>query len=1011
MLHFSNFIRELIMTYQLNNFNPNLAQEKAITHPLAPLMILAGAGTGKTTTLIHRIVHMVENKNVEPSSILTITYTEKAAMELKKRIYELIGSNAEKMMITTFHGFCYGLVKELSPNAQNINLITEEELAFLLLKKFDDLGPFQSREFKKNPVQSIMDSFIPFFNRVRDELISIEDIMPGHEIENESEQAAQINDLTRIFPIFQSLKKKANLMDYGDMILSAYRMLNKSKTALHSIQVKYQNLIIDEFQDNNHALNAISSLIAKKRKSITVVGDEDQVIYSFRGASIHNVKQFRKLYHKEDHYLEIALEENYRSPQEILDLANASIQNNTERIEKKLFSALGYVNELPKVIYGEKPQQNQFILDEITKITAGGRKNNEIAILCRTNGQAKEIATFLKLYGIPVKERFPKFFELKIVQELYAWCLVVGGGQNKDIAFFKLLEKYTSTNFASNYFKEFEYKDKNSRLDHALKDNEALSPNFKKLCQTIVGLKNYSYPSNFKFARTAEESLNEIIKKTGILYPLNNRYNFDDKVNILNAGVFIKKTQDFVLKNPKKNSLIDFNIFFESILSLSKQNATMPKNISQFNCINIDTIHGSKGGEFPIVFIPYNRTASFPLNLSNKKTINNPPEEWLSYTLSSVLTNKEFHIEEERRLFYVSITRAKEKLYLLAPNRATSPFIKELSKDIVEKKEIIMNSNLTTKPYSKLRVQYEQLLQNSISRNEFNHASNYLKTIKRINDMEKGVEIDWGNDNWEQELQKEVELETYVSESLKEIKLSASSIQQYETCPLKYRFSKIDFIPQSSGKPALVFGNIIHRTLQKFHSPRQEKSKKNLLKILHQEWESEGFFYKEQEKEFLLQAKEMLDRYFDQEQITSNDIIAREKSFSFFIDEIKISGAIDRIDRTDSGIHVIDYKTNNAPSSAKGNMQLAIYSMYLESCDDKDIKGLPEKASLYFLRQEEKPIRSYSFSKEELDEKKNFIKNVANDIKQQRFQPKTGKHCDWCDYKNFICPSWQNERK
>ena len=183
------------------------------------------------------------------------------------------------------------------------------------------MGPFKSREFPRDPIQAVTNSFIPFFNRTRDELIELK----GKSIDVESldsEKCAQLSDLKRIYPIFHKCKETMNVVDYGDMILSAYELLNSNTTILQKVQSQYQHLIIDEFQDNNFALNEVIGLIAQKEHQITVVGDEDQVIYSFRGASIHNIHLFRKRYNKHSNYLEIALEENFRSNQEILNVAN-----------------------------------------------------------------------------------------------------------------------------------------------------------------------------------------------------------------------------------------------------------------------------------------------------------------------------------------------------------------------------------------------------------------------------------------------------------------------------------------------------------------------------------------------------------------------------------------------------------------------------------------------------------------------------------------------------------------
>ncbi len=987
------------MPYSSGNFNANPSQDSAITHPPAPLMILAGAGTGKTTTLIHRIIYLIQHHQADPQTILAITYTEKAARELKERIVSVVGQRAEKMTVSTFHAFCFNLVKDYKQSGGTPILLEESETAFLLLNRFNELGPFQSREFPRDPSRAVTESFIPFFNRTRDELIKPDEKSSDVDSQD-AEICAQLADLKRIYPIFQQWKSEMNVVDYGDMILTAFELLQSDQAILKKVQKQFQHLIIDEFQDNNFALNAITSLIANKHQQITVVGDEDQVIYSFRGASIHNIHIFRERYKSHSDYLEIALEENFRSNQEILDVANSSIKNNVDRVEKSLQSFEGMVDQKPTLFYCEKAGQNQAMVREINTITDRGRSFNEIAILCRTHGQATELTSFLQSYGIPVQSRFPRFFDISSVKDLNAWCQVIGGGKYQDISFYRLLTQSCSNQDVIEFFNQFDRKDPASRLEYALvhfSDHSLKS--FRDLCTTIIELRTHPKP------QSAEEVINSILEKTALLRPYNEQYTFDDQVTLMNGGLFIQKAQEFSRRNPGENSLRNFNVFMEALMASGKIRAFFSEGISAFNAVTVQTIHGVKGGEFPIVFIPYNRSASFPLNYRSEKKINHPPDEWLDYIKDTDLTPKEHHKEEERRLFYVAITRAQEQLYLLAPRRATSPFIKELPESLMEIIDMD-ESNHTPQPFSKLRAEYEQRLQKALSQNQFDKIGNLTDAIARIHILENEGDITWGESSWETELKEKLKGE-FQPTAPDQLYLSASSIETYKSCPMKYRLAKMDAIPESQSKPQLVFGNIIHRTLQRFHDQNETLTNERILQLMDEEWDSSGFFYPDQEKEFKLQGEEILNRYFSAFEINPPHVIAREEKFNFMIDDIKISGAIDRIDKTETGTQVVDYKTSNTTSSAKSSMQLAIYSMYLEQAEDSEFGGLPELASLYLLREEEKAVKSYAFQPEDLLAKEEEIITVATGIRNREFDPTTGRHCDWCDYKNFICPAWE----
>ena len=191
-------------------------------------------------------------------------------------------------------------------------------------------------------------------------------------------------------------------------------------------------------------------------------------------------------------------------------------------------------------------------------------------------------------------------------------------------------------------------------------------------------------------------------------------------------------------------------------MTIGKDRAKYPDQINKSFGVTIDTIHGSKGKEYPIVFIPYNRSGSFPLNFTSKKMLNRPPQEWMRYLSNTNLNEKEFHLEEERRLFYVAITRSKKKLYLLSPSKAMSRMIKELPESLMEKIEMKENSNQKEIPFSSLHVEYHQILQKSVSSNDFSLAKAALNSIERLNNIEKGLSVEWGNNEWEIDLKKKL---------------------------------------------------------------------------------------------------------------------------------------------------------------------------------------------------------------------------------------------------------------
>lgn len=989
------------MIYQRGTFTANASQSAAITHQLAPLMIIAGAGTGKTTTLLHRIYYLIEHYKLKPENILTITYTERAAKELKTRIVKNIGDTANAMTINTFHAFCYNIVKENQYSSNSTPILMEEgDAIYLFLQNFDELGPFESRLFVVNPIKSITKSFIPFINRLRDELINPRkksNPIIDEEIISE-ETIAQLNDLKRIYPLFQKWKKAQNFVDFGDMILDCYNLLKTNKSVLDNVRDKYKYIIIDEFQDNNYALNEVVSQIVGQSGQLTVVGDEDQVVYSFRGASKYNVTAFRNKYINHNNYAEIALEENFRSTQEILNVANDSISNAKNRDHKQLIAFGNKSGYKPHLIQAENKFHPMVIADIIKELSAN-YDYQDMAVLCRTKNQVKSIAEYLATENIPTRTYLINFFEIPEIKDLLAWCNLIAETEYQDSGLYRLISRLIDEDTANKIFNLYSKRNYTPRFEliQNIKNNE-----IQKLVNQVISLRELIPKKN------SSELVWEICVTSKILRPLLNSYEWKDQLSLLNLGQFINRSLSFTARHKNDNTLRSF-VNYMNVLQESKGIQTLypaDKYVSQTVLVN--TIHGVKGGEYPIVFIPYNRSASFPLNFKKSNLIERPPKEWLSYSTDNQLSLKEQHIEEERRLFYVSITRAKELLYLFAPIKATSIFIKELNKDLlkVSNMEIDTNKN-ETKTYSTLRNNYEKRLANALNQNQFSLAKDFLNAIERIDQIKKSETIIWGNSDWE------IELKSHLKEPLQLdvpelLNLSASSIETYEQCPLKYRLSNIDKIPQVSSKPQLTFGNIIHRVLEQFHQPNSEQTQERILKLLDNNWESLGFDYETQEADFKRQGVELLTNYYDYLIKYPVDVIERELQFSFEIEDIIINGKIDRIDKGETGYNVIDYKTSKKATKTNKNIQLAIYSMYLEQEKQLEFGGLPESTALYFLREEE-PFRTHKFTVTELLEIRENILEVGKNIRNQKFAPCKGFHCDWCDYKNLLCPEWEEK--
>ena len=981
----------------------NPKQLEAIKHPLAPLMIIAGAGTGKTFTLENRIVYMIQKYNVDPKNILTITYTEKAANELKFRLLNKVGQKVHPMFIGTFHSFCYKLMKDFFRNNATASiLIDQSEAVHMLLERYDDFYPLLSDEFSLNPKAAVIESFIPFFNRIRDELIDIKTI--DYEnlekfYENNQELFFQLKDLLRIYPIFQKWKKENNFIDYNDMIKDAYNSLKNDKAVLNDVRNKFKHIIIDEFQDNNYALNEIARLISGKNESITVVGDDDQVIYSFRGANAFNISTFENTYKSNNQYKTITLETNYRSSQPILDLANHSIKNNKERKEKSLWSNSTLSEIKPVLFNGEKNDQITFISDKINQL----KKDfpyKEMAILCRTHQQSIQIIDHLNSLGIPNRSSKRNLFNIAQVKDLLAWIQLIAKGKYYEIALFRILKNKSGYENAHIFFNKSWEENKSGLNSETIKTDKA-----SKFINEITSI--IEYFKRIAHKRSAGEIVWELCEKLKILKNKSRRYLLQDQYEILNISSIISNAQKFSnnTNNKKNDNIFRFNRFLEDIMTSGGLPSLEPAINKDYDAVTINTVHGVKGGEFEIVFLPFQRSASFPLNFKSEKKIKNPPDILLNYENYTDLSPKEHHYQEERRLFYVAITRAKNLLYILAPTKATSKFVKELPEEMMDKKT---TNNQEDKHIlrSELKIKYSKMMQDALSENQYAIIKELANILSIIDKYENNENYVLDNSELHQQLKSDLKT-TFTPEIPNQISLSASAIETYLACPLKYRMSKIDKIPQTSSKPELVFGNIIHKVLQRFHEKDKNLNEQRALRLLNEEWQSGMFEYKIREEKFKTQGIEMLTHYVKNISKSPPNVIATELNFTFQLNDITIAGTIDRLDKED-GIVITDYKTSKSSTKAKTSLQLAIYSLFLEQTEDLVLRGIPEISKLYFLRDFEDPIKEHAFSIDELRDTEQKIIEVSKGIRKKDFNPKKGNHCNWCDYKYLACPVWED---
>lgn len=633
----------------------NPEQKDAVLHTEGPLLILAGAGSGKTRVLTYRIAYMIEEKGVNPWNILAITFTNKAAKEMRERVEELIGSTKD-MWISTFHAACARILRKdierLDGYKKNFVIFDTKDQEAVVKECLKELNLNE----KNFPFKSVSATISNAKNMLED---------PARFAEK-SMQDIRLRKLSDIYNLYQKKLKKNNALDFDDILFKAVELLANNPDILEYYQNKFKYILIDEYQDTNYCQYKLVSFLARQHKNLCVVGDDDQSIYSWRGADIGNILNFEKDFPSAK---VVKLEQNYRSTQTILDAANAVIKNNFGRKSKKLWTenemggSILFYNALDE--WGEA----NFIASEIKRMEAAyGKRLNEFSVLYRTNAQSRVIEEAFMSHGIPYRiiGGF-KFYDRKEVKNVIGYLRLI---QNpyEDISLKRVINipkrgiGNTSLAAVESYARA-----NNDSLFGALMEVDAIPglskkavnsmKEFVKLISGLMAAAEIKKPS---------EVLKELLDKSGYLDSLQKESDEDSLTRAENIKELLSATLEYESKNPEAN----LEQFLEQLALMSD----LDNLDTEAEAVVLMTLHSAKGLEFPVVFMSGMEEGVFPSQRSYFE---------------------EHQMEEERRLMYVGITRARECLYLTSAFERTlfgsttynvaSQFIKEIPKDLIIK--------------------------------------------------------------------------------------------------------------------------------------------------------------------------------------------------------------------------------------------------------------------------------------------------------------------------------------
>lgn len=646
----------------LKGMNPK--QAEAVQATEGPLLIMAGAGSGKTRVLTHRIAYLIEEKEVNPWNILAITFTNKAAREMKERVSGLLGAGGEDVWISTFHSMCVRILRRDVDHigySRNFTIIDSSEQLTLMKRVV--------KELNIDPKKYDPRSMLGAISNAKNELLTPEDYaaMQGSFFE-------QL--VAKCYDLYQKELRRNQCMDFDDLIMITIRLFKDNEEILNYYQRKFHYIHVDEYQDTNHAQYTLVNMLAAKFRNLCVVGDADQSIYGWRGADMQNILDFEKDYPDAQ---TILLEQNYRSTKTILAAANQVIANNTNRKAKNLWTEN---NDGEKITYyrgDSERDEGRFIVSEIQKQQREKkRKYGDFAVLYRTNAQSRVVEETLLKANIPYKMvGGHKFYDRKEIKDILAYLQVIANPADS-LSFARIVNtpKRGIGQTSLERLREFADTHDLSLLGASL--NVALSPLSGKAAKELAEFGELIDGFNQMIPYlTVTELTKEVLAKSGYEEDLKRQNTLESQNRLENLEEFISVTQEFdktfaATQDDEAEAAEDKLTIFLNDLALISDVDSYEEEASE---VTLMTLHAAKGLEFPVVFLVGLEEGVFPLSRA---------------------LMEENELEEERRLAYVGITRAEEELFLTNALSRTlygktqynrpSRFVKEIEEELLANK-------------------------------------------------------------------------------------------------------------------------------------------------------------------------------------------------------------------------------------------------------------------------------------------------------------------------------------
>ena len=732
----------------------NEQQKKGVFTTEGPVLLLAGAGSGKTRVMVHRIAYLIEEMGVNPFNILAITFTNKAAGEMRSRVDKLIGFGSEQIWVSTFHSMCVKILRRFADKiGYDTNFViydTDDSKAIVkeIIKKLN----IDTRYIKEKAIRGAI-------SRAKDELIGVEQF--------EKDAAYDMNErkIAAAYREYQTTLMKNNAMDFDDLIYNTVKLFKEHPQVLSNYQERFQYIHVDEYQDTNTAQFELVRLLADKNKNLCVVGDDDQSIYKFRGANIRNILEFEKEY---KNATVIKLEENYRSTQNILDAANAVIHNNVRRKDKSLWTRKDSGNQVHFRQFETGKEEAEFIVSDIkSKARKGIIGYSGCAVLYRTNAQARLIEESCIMEGVPYQVvGGVNFYSRKEIKDLMAYLKTIDNGKD-DLAVKRIINIPKRGIGATTILKAQEAADaENISFYDALKKARSI-PSLAKSADKIERFTDLiEYFRHRLEEYTLVDLMDEIIAKTGYVESLNEDGDDTALDRIGNIDELITKINTFTDENDEA-TLSDFLAEVALVTDLDETDDDVEKLL-------LMTLHAAKGLEFPHVYIAGMEDGIFP-------------------GMMAIVADERDELEEERRLCYVGMTRAMQDLTLCCAKcrmqrgeiqyNAVSRFVKEIPMELLDNKPQVRRTR-DFDDYGDDNVFASSFKPKAIARakqtERMPQMAKEVKALNQISGLAKGSDMNLGD------------LDYTVGDRVRHIKFGDGTVTKIDREPRDYKVT-VDF--------------------------------------------------------------------------------------------------------------------------------------------------------------------------------------------------------------------------